>query len=249
MQKSEKEWIGGRHPVLEALEQGQEIEAVWIANGARGPVELAIRDLCKARRISLRIVPPAALDRIWRGNHQGVLAWRAAIAFQRIEDLLPLIYEQGETPLLVLLDGITDVRNAGAIARSALAAGAHALIVGMRDVARFGQDAVKASAGALLHLPVCRETSLSDTVRYLRDSGLHLVGATLQGSVLPESCTLTDPLCLIMGAEDTGISPKLERALHQRVRIPQSDRVDSYNVSVATGILLYEVMRQRRSFC
>lgn len=245
MQKEKKDWIGGRHPVLEALESGLPLDAVWMAQGARGPAETAIREHCKRLVVPFKLVPSAALDRIWRGNHQGVLAWLSAVPFYRLSDVVPAIYERGETPLLVMLDGITDVRNAGAIARSALAAGAHALIVGLRDVARFNQDAVKASAGALLHLPVCREEPLWQAAGYLRESGIRLAGATLQGSVLPDQARFGDPLCLVMGSEDQGISERILKTLDERVRIPQTRKVDSYNVSVATGILLYEAMRQR----
>lgn len=248
MQPKVKDFIGGRHPVQEALESGIPVDAVWLADGAKGLAESMIRETCKLRRIPLKVVPSAALNRIWNGNHQGVIAWRSAIEFSRLEDIVPAIYEKGETPLFVLLDGITDVRNAGAIARSALAAGAHALIVGMRDVARFNEDAVKASAGALLHLPVCREEPLWSAARYLKDSGIKLAGAALKGSVLPFDADLRDPLCLIMGSEHDGISDKLNKLLDIRIRIPQSRSVDSYNVSVAAGILLYETMRQRGTF-
>lgn len=243
-----KEWIGGRHPVLEALEAGLPLDAVWLADGARGPAESSIRETCKQRRIPLKIVPSAALNRIWSGNHQGVIAWLSAVPFHRLEDLLPGIWERGETPLLVMLDGVTDVRNAGAIARSALAAGAHALVVGLRDVARFNEDAVKASAGALLRLPVCREEPLWGAAKFLRDSGISLAGAVLRDPVLPEQADLQQPICIVMGGEGSGLSDKVEKQLDLRIRIPQSPAVDSYNVSVAAGILLYETMRQRGSF-
>lgn len=248
MRQKSKEFIGGRHPVQEALESGIPVDAIWLADGAKGPAESQIREICKARRIPLKVVPSMALNRIWNGNHQGVIAWLSAVDFARLEDIVPLVYEKGETPLFVLLDGITDVRNAGAIARSALAAGAHALIVGMRDVARFNEDAVKASAGALLHIPVCREEPLWSAAKYLKDSGIKLAGAVLAGSILPFAAELREPLCLVMGSEHEGISDKLEKQLDIRIRIPQSTQVNSYNVSVATGILLYETMRQRGSF-
>ncbi|MCO6485429.1 MAG: 23S rRNA (guanosine(2251)-2'-O)-methyltransferase RlmB [Saprospiraceae bacterium] len=248
LNKPAKEWIGGRHPVMEALESGIYLDAVWLAKGAKGPAESGIRQICRERRIPLKIVPSEALDRIWRGNHQGVLAWKSVIPFYQLGDIVPSVFESGENPLFVMLDGVTDVRNAGAIARSALGAGAHALVVGTRDVARFNEEAVKASAGALLHLPVCREEPLREAARYLKDSGIRLIGATLEGSVLPMEAPLTDPVCLLLGAEGSGISDRILPLLDVRVRIPQSPRVDSFNVSVAAGILLYEVMRQRGSY-
>lgn len=242
-----KEFIAGRHPVLEALENSMPVDSVWMSRGSLGPAETKIRDYCRELRIPIKLVPPAALNRIWNGNHQGVIAWRSAVPFYRIADLIPTVYERGETPLFIMLDGVTDVRNAGAIARSALAAGAHGLIIGTRDVARFNEDAVKASAGALLHLPVCRE-ALPYAVDLLRNSGVQVVGAALEESVVPSKLDLTVPVCILMGAEDTGIAPDLLKVLDHRVRIPQSHQVDSYNVSVAAGMLLYEAMRQRGSF-
>lgn len=242
-----KEFIAGRHPVLEALETSLPVDSVWMARGSTGPAETKIRERCRDLRIPIKLVPPAALNRIWNGNHQGVIAWRSSVPFYRIADLIPAVYERGETPLLIMLDGVTDVRNAGAIARSALAAGAHGMIIGTRDVARFNEDAVKASAGALLHLPVCRE-ALPYAIDVLRNSGVQIVGAALQESVVPAVLDLTGPVCFLMGAEDTGIAPDLLNLLDSRVRIPQSPQVDSYNVSVAAGILLYEAMRQRGSF-
>jgi 23S rRNA (guanosine2251-2'-O)-methyltransferase len=248
MKPLRKEFIGGRHPVIEALESGLAIDAVWMAQGMKGDEEFRIRQLCKSRRIPFRLVPGAGLNRIWNGNHQGVIAWIAAIPFYNLEDIIPGIYEKGEVPLFVLLDGLTDVRNVGAIARSALAAGAHALIVGFRDVARFNQDAVKASAGALLHLPVCREEPLWSAGGILKQNGIQLAGAVLESSSYPDQEDLSGPICIVMGSEGEGISDKITKQLDLRLRIPQSRAVDSYNVSVAAGILLYETMRQRRSY-
>ncbi|MCF8238596.1 MAG: 23S rRNA (guanosine(2251)-2'-O)-methyltransferase RlmB [Saprospiraceae bacterium] len=242
-----KEFIAGRHPVLEALENGLAVDSVWMSRGSQGPAEAKIRERCREQRIPIKLVPPAALTRIWNGNHQGVIAWRSAVPFYRIADLVPAVYEKGETPLFIMLDGVTDVRNAGAIARSALAAGAHGMIIGTRDVARFNEDAVKASAGALLHLPVCRE-ALPYAIDILRQSGVQVIGAALEHSVVPAKLDLTIPVCLLMGAEGSGIDADLLKSLDHRVRIPQSVEVDSYNVSVAAGILLYEAMRQRGSF-
>ena len=242
-----KDFIAGRHPVLEALESGLAIDSIWMSRGSSGPAETRIRELCRERRIPVKLVPVQALSRIWTGNHQGVIAWRSAVPFYRIADLVPAVYEKGETPLFIMLDGVTDVRNAGAIARSALAAGAHALIIGTRDIARFNEEAVKASAGALLHLPVCRE-ALPYAIDLLRQSGVQIVGAALEKSEVPSALDLTPPTCLLMGAEGSGIDPELFKVLDHRVRIPQSEQVDSFNVSVAAGILLYEAMRQRGSF-
>jgi 23S rRNA (guanosine2251-2'-O)-methyltransferase len=248
MKAQAKEVIGGRNPVKEALDENLPLDAVWTAKGMRREEESAIRLRCRERRVPYRIVPPAALQRVWKGNHQGVLAFRSAVPFYQVQDLLPGIYEQGEAPLLVLLDGVTDVRNMGAIARTALGAGAHALVVGMRDVARFNEEAVKASAGALLHLPICREEPLWSVISLLRESGVVIAGAMLEDSQTPDEADLSGPLCLVMGSEATGISDKIRKQLDLRLRIPQSPRINSYNVGVATGMMLYEIMRQRQAF-
>ncbi len=237
--------IYGRHPVIEALTAGQPVDKVYLQQGTRGEFEKELRQACKLREVPMTIVPQAKLQRMVRGNHQGVVAQIAAAAYQRVEDVLPMIYERGETPLFLLLDGVTDVRNLGAIARSAEVCGAHSIIIPQKNSAGLTADAVKSSAGALSRLPVCREKSLVNTVEFLQLSGVKVIASDLNAETYLETLPLNGPLCIVMGAEDEGISQGVARAADVTFRIPQAGTLNSFNVSVAAGILLFEAMKSR----
>lgn len=243
--KERNDIIYGRHPVLEALNSGQPVDKVFLQQGTRGEFEKELRNLCKAHEVPFTIIPQAKLGRMTRGNHQGVVAQMAAAAYQKVEDLIPHLYERGVTPLLLLLDGVTDVRNLGAIARSAEVCGAHGIIIPRKNSAGLTADAVKSSAGALLRLPVCREKSLVNVVETLRMNGIQVIASDLQAELYLDELELTGPLCIVMGAEGEGISEGVGRAADVRFRIPQAGELNSFNVSVAAGILLYETMRKR----
>ncbi|MBC6995734.1 23S rRNA (guanosine(2251)-2'-O)-methyltransferase RlmB [Neolewinella lacunae] len=243
--KEREDLIYGRHPVLEALQSSRPVDKVFLQQGTRGDFEKELRGLCKMMEVPFTIIPTNKLQRMVRGNHQGVVAQLAAAPYQKIEDLLPMIYERGETPLLLLLDGVTDVRNLGAIARSAEVCGGHALIIPQKNSAGLTADAVKSSAGALLRLPVCREKSLVNTVELLRMSGVQVIASDLQAETYLHELKLTEPLCIVMGAEGEGISEGVGRAADVRFRIPQAGDINSFNVSVAAGILLWEAMKAR----
>ena len=243
--KERNDIIYGRHPVLEALNSGQPVDKVFLQQGTRGEFEKELRNLCKAHEVPFTIIPQAKLGRMTRGNHQGVVAQMAAAAYQKVEDLIPHLYERGVTPLLLLLDGVTDVRNLGAIARSAEVCGAHGIIIPRKNSAGLTADAVKSSAGALLRLPVCREKSLVNVVETLRMNGIQVIASDLQAEPYLDELELTGPLCIVMGAEGEGISEGVGRAADVRFRIPQAGELNSFNVSVAAGILLYETMRKR----
>lgn len=242
---ADKDYIYGRHPVLEALQTAAPVEKVVLQQGTRGAFERELRHLCRDRGVPMQVAPRERLDRMVRGNHQGVIAYLAAVAYQRVADVLPMIYEKGELPLLLLLDGVTDVRNLGAIARSAEVTGAQALVVPRSGSASLNADAVKSSAGALLRLPVCREQSLVSTVDFLRESGLRVYASDLSGQQELHQLDLREPTALILGSEGKGIQPALARTADERFRIPQRGHLNSFNVSVAAGIMLYEAMRQR----
>ena len=237
--------IYGRHPVLEALAAGQPVDKVYLQQGTRGDFERDLRHACKLHDVPMTVVPQAKLQRMVRGNHQGVVAQIAAAAYQRVEDVLPQLYERGETPLLLLLDGVTDVRNLGAIARSAEVCGAHSIIIPQKNSAGLTADAVKSSAGALSRIPVCREKSLVNTVELLQLSGVRVVASDLAAADDLRDVSLTGPLCIVMGAEDEGISQGVARAADTTFRIPQVGEMNSFNVSVAAGILLFEAMEAR----
>lgn len=245
MQKSQPTLIYGRHPVVDAARAGAPIDKIFLQQGTRGEIEKELRHLCKELDIPLQVAPKERLDKFTKGNHQGVLAFLSLITYHRIEDVLPGIYEQGEVPLLLILDGVTDVRNFGAIARSAACCGVHAIIIPQKGSAQINADAMKASAGALSKIPVCRENSLVNVVNLLRSSGVRLLAADLEAKRPVFKMDFTVPVALVMGAEDEGISHAVSRMVDERFIIPQKGTTDSFNVSVATGIALYEAMRQR----
>ncbi len=247
MKRERDDIVYGRHPVLEALKSGSPVDKVFLQQGTRGEFEKELRNLCKLHEVPFTVIPPAKLGRMTRGNHQGVIAQLAAAAYHKTEDLVPLLYEQGKTPLLLLLDGVTDVRNLGAIARSAEVCGAHGIIIPRKNSAGLTADAVKSSAGALLRMPVCRERSLVNTVAYLRNSGIQVIASDLRADRYLHELSLSEPLCIVLGAEGEGISEGVGRGADVRFKIPQAGELNSFNVSVAAGILLYEAMRQRPS--
>lgn len=245
MQKSSKEFIYGRHPVIEALKANESIDKVLLQRGTTGDLEKELRYLTRDRNIPLQMVPKDRLNRIVRGNHQGVIAFTSPISLQRLEDVLPLLFEQSKTPLFVLLDGVTDIRNFGAIARSAELCGAHGIVMGRNKTPMVNAEAVKTSAGALRRIPVCRESSLPAAVEYLQQSGVQVLASDLTAEKPLHQVDLTGPIAFILGAEGRGISPSIAREADERFIIPQQGETDSFNVSVAAGIMLYECMRQR----
>jgi 23S rRNA (guanosine2251-2'-O)-methyltransferase len=234
--------VFGRHPIAEAIEAGKQFERIFLQKGTKGE----ITDLIKQSRVNYQEVPIEKLNRLTRKNHQGVVGILSLIEYQKLGHIVPHTFEQGETPLIVVLDGITDVRNMGAIARSAYGAGAHAMVLPERNTAQVNAESMKASAGALNHLPVCRESTLPATCGFLRKSGLTVIAAEVhEKAVLPASIDLTVPLAIVLGDEEHGISPTVRDEAEHIVRLPIVSSLESYNVSVSAGMLLYEVMRQR----
>ena len=237
--------IFGRHPVLDALETGRSIEKIALQLGVRGDFERTIRQTAKARNIPLQVVPKERFGKWTKGNHQGVVAWLSPIEYDSLEALLPFLFDSGATPLLMLLDGVTDVRNFGAIARSAELAGVDALVIPAKNSAQITAEAIKTSAGALTKLSVCREKSLLGAVEFLKASGLRVLASKIPSEKALYEVDLTGPVALIVRAEGEGVSDPILRAADEHFWIPQRGTTDSFNVSVAAGIMLYEVMRQR----
>lgn len=235
----------GRHPVVDALNNGVSLEKVMLQKGLRGEMEKEIRHLCKAAEVPMLVIPKERLKRYTNGNHQGVVALQALIQYQKIEDILPTIFERSETPLFMLLDGVTDVRNFGAIARTAEVCGAHALVITQKNSAQINPEAMKTSAGALNTIPVCREKSLITVIDYLQQSGVQVLASDLQAEQPIYNLDLTAPVAFVLGAEGEGISQGVARKADQTFIIPQRGQTDSLNVSVAGGMMLYETMRQR----
>ena len=240
------EIIYGRHPVLEALAAETPIDKVLLLEGTRGELEIEMRHACKKSGVQLQYIPKERFTRYTRENHQGVIALMSALPnYHNLKELYPTIEAKGEVPLLVILDGITDVRNFGAIARTAEAAGAHAIIVAQKGVAHINADAMKASAGALSILPVCRESSLSAVLDFLGEVGVQVLASDLKGHARLQDIDLKEPTAFIVGAEGEGVSSHLLKRSDSRFKIPVLGTTDSYNASVAAGMMLYEVLRQR----
>jgi 23S rRNA (guanosine2251-2'-O)-methyltransferase len=241
----ETDCIFGLRPVIEAIRAGKQIDRLLIRQGLQGALYHELMIEVRKHNIAYQIVPLERIELVTRKNHQGVLAWLSLIEFQSIANLLPLIFEKGEDPLIIALDGVSDVRNFGAIVRSADCLGAHAVIIPEKGSARITADAIKTSAGALHTFPVCREKSIVKSVEYLKESGLKVITATEKTGTDISKLTLKGPVVLIMGAEDKGISRELISISDHQVRIPMTGNIGSLNVSVAAGILLYEISRQR----
>lgn len=237
--------VFGIRAVMEAIDSGKEIESLFVQRGLSGPLFAEFKALVKEHNISFQQVPIEKLNRITRKNHQGIIAVISPITYQDIEDLLPVIYEKGETPLLFMLDGVTDVRNMGAIARTAECAGVHAIIVPKKGSAEINPDAIKTSAGALYKIPVCRQDSLSRVARFLIDSGVQLVVSTEKTKESIYDVDYTTPSCIIMGAEDVGVSDDLIRISDKLAKIPMFGEIESLNVSVSAAVVIYEAVRQR----
>lgn len=244
--ESKKQWVFGRHPVLEAISSGQSVEKVWLQQGTRGEFEKKLRHMCRDHRVPITILPKERINKLVSGNHQGVVGLLAAATYQNLDDIIPYVYEQSQTPLFLLLDGVTDVRNFGAIARSAELCGVQAIVIPSKGSAGLTPDALKTSAGALSRIPVCRVKSLVSTISYLNESGIQVFASDLSGEGFLHDLDLRPPTALVLGSEDLGISKGVAKAVNQCFKIPQLGEINSFNVSVAAGIMLYESMRQRR---
>ena len=237
--------IFGIRAVIEAVQAGKDIDKVLVKKELQGDLAKELFAALKGTLIPVQKVPVERLNRITRKNHQGVVAYISAVTYQRVEDWVPFLFEQGKSPLLVMLDGITDVRNFGAIARTCECAAVDAIIIPNKNSVSVNADAVKTSAGALHTLPVCREASLTQTLRYLKESGFHIVAATEKGDYDYSKADYTGPMCIIMGAEDKGVSYDNLALCDEWVKIPMLGQIESLNVSVAAGILVYEAVKLR----
>ncbi len=239
------DFIFGLHSVIEAIRSGKEIEKILIKKGLQGELFEELMQEVKETDINTQRVPMERLNRITRKNHQGVVAFVSAVTYQNIEDVLIGLFEDGKNPLVLVLDGVTDIRNMGAIARTAECAGVHAIVIPEKGGAPINADAVKTSAGALHNIPVCRVKNLFKTVEYLKNSGLQIVAATEKAEGNYTEVDYSGPTAIVMGAEDKGVSSQISKICDQGAKIPIVGSISSLNVSVAAGVLIYEVVRQR----
>lgn len=237
--------IFGVRAVIEAIEAGKEIDKILVKKDIQSELSKELFAALKGTNIFIQRVPVERINRITTKNHQGVIAFVSAVTYYKVEDVVPTLFEEGKVPFFVMLDGVTDVRNFGAIARTCDCAGVDAIIIPSRNSVSVNADAMKTSAGALHTLPVCKEQSLTTAIKYLKDSGFKIVAATEKGDYDYTKANYKDPLCIIMGAEDTGVSYDHLALCDEWVKIPLFGKIESLNVSVAAGVLIYEAVKQR----
>lgn len=240
------EYIFGLHSVIEAIEAGRDIDKILVKKDLHSEMAVRLHDLARRYQIPMQRVPVERLNRITRKNHQGAIAMLSPVAYYDLDEVVTSCYEDGHTPLLVLLDGITDTRNFGAIARTASCADVDAIVIPEKNSVSVTPDAVKTSAGALMTLPVCRVRSILDAVKRLKSAGVKVVGASEKANTDYTDASLTEPTAIVMGAEDTGISDDVLRLCDEIVAIPMYGPIASLNVSVAAALMIYESVRQRR---
>jgi 23S rRNA (guanosine2251-2'-O)-methyltransferase len=243
MEKSDM--IYGTRAVMEAIAAGKEIEKIMIQSGLSNDLIKELITTARSNNVPFTFVPLEKLKRMSSKNHQGVICLLAAVSFASLDNLIDRAYSEGREPFFLLLDRITDVRNFGAIARTAECAGLDGIVIGEKGNAPITSDAMKTSAGALNHLPVCRERDLKKTLQLLRDNGIRVVACTEKASKDLYEVNLTGPIALIMGSEEDGISDPLIREADELAKIPMKGRIGSLNVSVAAGVAIYEVVRQK----
>lgn len=246
-ERESNQMVFGIRAVMEAINAGKELESLYVQKGLSGQIWGELRKLLTETNMPFQYVPVEKLNRLTPKNHQGVIAYISPIVYQKVEDLIPIIYEKGEVPLLLLLDRITDVRNFGAIVRSAACMGVQAVVIPARGAAQINPDAVKTSAGALHKIPICRETNLKSTLQFLSESGLQVVSCSEKASKHTFDIDFKVPTVIILGSEEDGISEEYMRFSNEQVKIPMNGNIASLNVSVSAGIILYEVIKQRMS--
>lgn len=241
----ETEMVFGIRAVIEAIEAGKVIDKIMIRRDLSSALARELLDRLKGLPTPVQRVPAERLSQYTDKNHQGVIAFLSPIDFHKVEDIVPSLFEQGKVPFMVVLDGITDMRNFGAIVRTCACAGVDAVVISARGSVSINGDAVKTSAGALYTMPVCKVDNLQTALRFLRDSGLNVVAATEHAKKSYTDADLQSPLAIVMGSEDLGIYEENLKLCNEQVRIPMTGAIESLNVSVAAGVMIYEVVRQR----
>jgi len=243
----EDQMIFGIRPVMEAIDAGRDIERIFLQRDIQNPLARELKKMMADNGIHYSSVPIEKLNRLTRKNHQGVVCFLGYVSYTRVEDVIPALFEKNTYPLVVILDRVTDVRNFGAICRTAEFTGVGAVIVPEKGGAMVNGDAVKASAGALSRIVICREYNLKETISYLQNSGFLIAGCTEKADQNCFDVNLNRPVCLIMGSEEDGISPEYLKRCDVLIKVPITGKTASLNVSVAAGMILYEVTRQRLS--
>lgn len=242
----ESQLLYGIRPVIEALRNNIDIEKVFIQSSLRGGLLDELKQALGGKNIIIQYVPIEKLDRLTRNNHQGVVAMMPLIKYFDFEKVVTDLLNLGEKIFVIMLDRVTDVRNLGAVSRSAECAGVNAIVIPQHGSAQINEDAIKTSAGALLTVPVCREANLKTTIHIAKELGIKVYASTEKGAEYYTDIDLTESVMIVMGAEDTGVSPEIIKLCDGKIKLPLKGSIESLNVSVAAGILMYEVLRQRR---
>ncbi len=245
MTEKKEDFVFGLRPVIEAIEAGKTIDKVFIQNGLQGSIYADLKVLLAKNKLRPNYVPIEKLNRFTRKNHQGIVAFISDIPFYKIEDLLPQLFEEGKTPFLLMLDRLTDVRNFGAICRTAECVGIDAIIIPEKGAAPINSDAIKTSAGALYNIKICKEKNLAHTVDFLQQSGVQVFASTEKAQKLIYELDFTEPCAIVMGNEETGISKEVMHHSDEKMKLPIEGKTQSLNVSVACGAIMYEAMRQK----
>ena len=243
--EKESNIIFGVKPVIEAINAGKEIDKLYIQRDISGSGLSELRNAIKKAKIPFSHVPVQKLNKMTSSNHQGVVGYISPIDLVDIETLVPTLFEEGKTPLIFVLDKITDVRNFGAIARTAECAGVDAIVIPKRESAQINGDALKTSAGALNRIAVCKVNNLTDTVMFLQASGISIVACTEKTEDLIYDVDYKTPVAIVMGNEERGVSNQILRIADAKGKIPMLGEISSLNVSVAAGIIVYEAIKQR----
>ena len=239
------DFIFGLRPVMEAIEAGKTIDKIFLQNALQGEIYAELKALLSQHKIRANYVPVEKLNRFTRKNHQGVVAFISDVPFHSIENVLPEIFEAGRTPFLLILDRLTDVRNFGAICRTAECVGIDVVIIPEKGGAPINSDAIKTSAGAMYNLKICKEKNLGHVVDFLQQSGVQVFSATEKAQKLIYDVDFTQPCAIVMGNEETGISKEVLHHSDEKIKLPMEGKTQSLNVSVACGAILFEATRQR----
>ena len=245
MDRQEKNYIFGIRAIIEAIVAGKTIDKLFIQKGLHNDSFAQLWKLVRMRRINYKHVPIEKINRLTKKNHQGVFAFISPIDLHKIEDIIPQIYENGEVPLILVLDRITDVRNFGAIARTAECAGVHTILIPEQNSAALNADAVKTSSGALHKIPICRTWNLKLSLQFIKDSGIQVLACTEKTQNELYDANFSIPTAIILGSEEDGISSEFLKMCDKKVKIPINGKISSLNVSVAAGVITYEAIRQR----
>jgi len=237
--------VFGIHPIMEAINSGKEIDKILVQKGLRNPAISALVKAANEHKVPMQYVPLEKINRLTTKNHQGVVCIMSSVEYQDIENILPMVYEKGEVPLILILDRITDVRNFGAIARTVECAGIQAVIIPLKNSAQINADAVKTSSGAIHNINICRVSSLLNAVKILKNNGLQIIACTEKTNETIYDVSFKTPTAIILGSEEDGISMELLAKADYCAKIPLMGEIESLNASVAAGVIVYEAVRQR----